>query len=31
VPLRYHGRPVSINVTVPPLGMVVFKNVPAGA
>ncbi|MBI1917595.1 MAG: alpha amylase C-terminal domain-containing protein, partial [Planctomycetes bacterium] len=29
VPLRYHGRPVSINVTVPPLGMVVFKNVPS--
>ena len=25
-PIRYHGRPVSLNVTVPPLGMVVFKN-----
>ena len=28
-PIRYHGRPVSLNVTVPPLGMVVFKNAPA--
>jgi 1,4-alpha-glucan branching enzyme len=27
-PLRYHGRPVSINVTVPPLGMVVFRHSP---
>ena len=28
-PIRYHGRPVSLNVTVPPLGMVVFKNATA--
>src|SRR5262249_51947338 len=28
VPRRYQGRPVAINVTVPPLGMVVFKYSP---
>jgi 1,4-alpha-glucan branching enzyme len=25
-PVRWHGRPQSINVTLPPLGMVVFKG-----
>ena len=29
-PLRYHGRAASLNITVPPLGIVVFKNVLAG-
>ncbi len=31
VPIRCHGRPASINVTVPPLGLVVFKHDGAGA
>ena len=25
-PVRWHGRPQSINVTLPPLAMVVFKG-----
>ena len=30
VPLPKHGRPHSLNLTLPPLGVVVFRNLPEG-